>query len=93
MKVVMLDRKCGEIDELVRNIKAKKFLKKGYMCGIVNGLRIAKSIIESKEHELILERNENLESSRHDIEIATCDSGGFSALEFKDKELVRIERI
>lgn len=93
MKVVNLDSKCAQIDSIIKKIIAKNLLKRGYMCGIINGMRIAKSIIESKEHEVILDRNEVQEISRDDIEIATNEQSGFSALVFKNGKLERLENL
>jgi len=88
-----LNDKVEKINNLLGNFKKLKLIKRGYACGVVNGLRIAKSIMEGKERELILERNGSLKNSREDIEIVVDNKDKFYAHIFKNGKFIKLKKL
>jgi len=85
MKVIMINERAGVVKKLIGSIIKKGFLKKGYMCGFVNGMKTAMSIVQGNENEISFERNDSLEKSKSEIVVATSDKGKFVILVFDNE--------
>jgi len=56
-----------KIDDTLKFMKANNLIFRGYMCGVANGLRLARSLITGEE--LIFERDEVQKKTRKDLDL------------------------
>ncbi len=61
------DEALRKIDGMLKFMKDNDLVTKGYLCGIVNGLRLARSYITGEEE--IFERNEAQRMTRKDVDL------------------------